>query len=60
MLDTIREAPVGQAIRWLSGSKLLRYPEEEDGFTLPKLVEVRYLSIESSPLTVTGSRNANP
>ena len=38
MLDTIREAPLGQAIRWLSGSKWMRYPEEEDDFDFPKLV----------------------
>ncbi|KAJ9652827.1 hypothetical protein H2198_007957 [Neophaeococcomyces mojaviensis] len=38
MLDTIREAPLGQIIRWMSGSRLLRYPEEEEGFEPPKIV----------------------
>ncbi|KAJ6783443.1 hypothetical protein PWT90_01690 [Aphanocladium album] len=35
MLDLIREAPLGQAIRLLSGNKLLQYPEERPGFQLP-------------------------
>ena len=35
MFDLIREAPVGQAIRYLTRNKYLRYPEEEPGFDIP-------------------------
>ncbi|GFP52264.1 transporter mfs1 [Trichoderma asperellum] len=35
MYDLIRDAPLGQAIRFLSGKGLLKYPEEEAGFELP-------------------------
>ena len=35
MSDTIREAPFGQALRWMSSNRLFRYPEERDGFELP-------------------------
>lgn len=31
----IRDAPIGQLIRLASGSRFLRYPEEEPGFQLP-------------------------
>ena len=36
MADVIREAPLGQVIRWLTGNKYLKYPEEEADFQLPK------------------------
>ena len=35
MLDLIREAPLGQVIRYLSGNRLFQYPEEKSGFELP-------------------------
>jgi MFS transporter, DHA1 family, multidrug resistance protein len=35
MLDLIREAPLGQAIRLVSGNRLLQYPEEKPGYELP-------------------------
>jgi DHA1 family multidrug resistance protein-like MFS transporter len=35
MKDLIREAPIGQAIRFLSRNKLLQYPEERANFALP-------------------------
>ncbi|KAJ2983156.1 hypothetical protein NQ176_g896 [Zarea fungicola] len=41
MLDLIRDAPLGQAIRFLSRNKLLRYPEEEEGFKLPVEYELK-------------------
>ena len=31
----LRDAPIGQIIRLLTGSRYLRYPEEEPGFQLP-------------------------
>ncbi|KAF7506481.1 hypothetical protein GJ744_011731 [Endocarpon pusillum] len=36
MADVIREAPLGQLIRWLTGNKYLKYPEEEAAFQCPK------------------------
>jgi DHA1 family multidrug resistance protein-like MFS transporter len=36
MSDLFRDAPVGQVIRWVTGNKYLRYPEEEPGFQCPQ------------------------
>src|ERR1700712_1856917 len=35
MTDLIREAPLGQSLRWLSGNKLFQYPEERADFVVP-------------------------
>ena len=35
MADLLREAPLGQIIRWVTRNKLLPYPEELPGFELP-------------------------
>jgi MFS transporter, DHA1 family, multidrug resistance protein len=35
MADLLREAPLGQLIRWTSGNRFLKYPEELSGFKLP-------------------------
>lgn len=35
MTDLLREAPLGQLIRWASGNRLLKYPEELSSFELP-------------------------
>ncbi|KAJ4346788.1 uncharacterized protein N0V89_010720 [Didymosphaeria variabile] len=35
MLDIIREAPLGQVIRFLSGNRLFQYPEDKPDFELP-------------------------
>lgn len=35
MTDIIREAPLGQLIRWVTGNKYLKYPEEEADFQCP-------------------------
>lgn len=36
MSDLIREAPIGQLLRFITKNKILRYPEELDGFQLPE------------------------
>lgn len=36
MYDLIRDAPVGQALRFLTGNRVLKYPEEEAGYKLPQ------------------------
>jgi DHA1 family multidrug resistance protein-like MFS transporter len=35
MADLIREAPLGQTIRWLTKNRLFQYPEERADFELP-------------------------
>jgi DHA1 family multidrug resistance protein-like MFS transporter len=35
MAEIIRDAPLGQIIRWATGNRLLKYPEEMEGFELP-------------------------
>lgn len=35
MADIIRDAPIGQIIRWLTKNKYFQYPEEKPGFKLP-------------------------
>ena len=35
-MDTIREAPIGQVIRYITKNKFLKYPEEVPGFELPE------------------------
>ncbi|QIW99372.1 hypothetical protein AMS68_004890 [Peltaster fructicola] len=34
-MSLIRDAPVGQLIRWITKNRVLRYPEEMPGFVLP-------------------------
>ncbi|KAF5014333.1 hypothetical protein F66182_14716, partial [Fusarium sp. NRRL 66182] len=34
-MDTFREAPLGQILRWITNNKLLQYPEEKSDFVLP-------------------------
>ncbi|KUJ17062.1 multidrug transporter [Mollisia scopiformis] len=35
MADILREAPLGQIIRWATNNRVLKYPEEMDDFELP-------------------------
>ncbi|KIW00753.1 uncharacterized protein PV09_07735 [Verruconis gallopava] len=35
MTDLLRDAPIGQIIRWVTGNKVLRYPEEDESWTCP-------------------------
>ena len=35
MSDLIRDAPIGQIIRYITKGRMLQYPEEKSGFTLP-------------------------
>ena len=34
-MDLVREAPVGQLIRYLTGNRVFLYPEEQPGYELP-------------------------
>ncbi|KAK0102843.1 hypothetical protein ONS96_005475 [Cadophora gregata f. sp. sojae] len=35
MAELLREAPLGQIIRWVTKGRYLQYPEEKEGFELP-------------------------
>jgi DHA1 family multidrug resistance protein-like MFS transporter len=36
MSDLIRDAPIGQIIRWVTKGRLLKYPEEVEGWQCPR------------------------
>ncbi|KAL2849283.1 major facilitator superfamily transporter [Aspergillus pseudodeflectus] len=40
MFQLLRDAPAGQLIRWVTGNRVLRYPEEEQDFALPTNYEL--------------------
>jgi DHA1 family multidrug resistance protein-like MFS transporter len=40
MFQLLRDAPAGQLIRWVTGNRVLRYPEEEPDFALPTNYEL--------------------
>lgn len=40
MSDLLRDAPVGQLIRWATKRKILNYPEELPGFDCPNIYKV--------------------
>ncbi|EXJ61877.1 hypothetical protein A1O7_02307 [Cladophialophora yegresii CBS 114405] len=35
-MDIIRDAPAGQFLRWITKNRILLYPEEKEGFVLPR------------------------
>jgi DHA1 family multidrug resistance protein-like MFS transporter len=59
MIDLIREAPVGQAIRFISRNKLLQYPEEKPDFQLPIQYLAKLKHDEKSNSKHNGSERAN-
>lgn len=48
MSDLIRDAPVGQLIRYFTGNRYLQYPEERQGFDLPSCYYDSTLSSEKA------------
>ena len=70
MLDLIRDAPLGQLLRLLSGRRILRYPEECAGFEVPyqyavhlptsKPIEEKSFSgsLSNTGLDLVGSRSS--
>ena len=50
MADIIREAPLGQLIRYFTRNKFLKYPEEEEGFEIPWLSTNVEKSEKTDPL----------
>lgn len=62
MADTIRDAPIGQVIRWVTGNKYFQYPEEMPGFELPLAYSTAMNSNEkpnSSGVSRTSSNKRN-
>ncbi|CZT03793.1 related to FLR1-Putative H+ antiporter regulated by yAP-1 and involved in multidrug resistance [Rhynchosporium agropyri] len=53
MSDLLREAPLGQIIRWVSKGKYLQYPEEKAGFELPATYNALLNASEQTPTTHT-------
>jgi MFS transporter, DHA1 family, multidrug resistance protein len=49
MADIIREAPLGQLLRWITGNRILKYPEELPGFELPATYNALLNSSGKSP-----------
>lgn len=45
-MDTVRESPLGQLLREITGNRILLYPEEKPGFVPSKSAETKY-QIES-------------
>ncbi|KAK8199622.1 major facilitator superfamily domain-containing protein [Phyllosticta capitalensis] len=45
MSDLIRDAPIGQIIRYFSGNRLLQYPEERPDYQLPPSYSSRRVSL---------------
>ena len=58
MSDLIREAPLGQAIRFLTRNRLFQYPEEKLDFELPQTY--RSVLEGKSPLSRSGSQTPTP
>lgn len=48
----LRDTAIGAIIRAASGNKLLKYPEEQDGFTLPAEYQSRFQQPSSSVLSL--------
>lgn len=51
MLDTLRDAPLGQFLRLVTRNRILLYPEEQEGFVLPKLVGILVVSTKLRELS---------
>ncbi|KAI9745816.1 MAG: hypothetical protein M1818_000497 [Claussenomyces sp. TS43310] len=58
MADIIREAPLGQILRWVTGNRVFKYPEEESDFQLP-VAWVASLNGEKSHLDTASSRSTS-
>ena len=64
MADILREAPLGQLIRWVTKNRLLPYPEELPGFELPPTYNAMLNSSGKNPdlarITSKKVRTAEP
>ncbi|KAK6379965.1 uncharacterized protein PV06_00160 [Exophiala oligosperma] len=51
MSALLRDAPVGQVIRWVTGSKYFQYPEEQSTFQVPSSYQKDTKSVRSGSTT---------
>lgn len=58
MSDLIREAPIGQFVRWATGNRVLLYPEEKPGFELPTSY-ITALNSNEKPASLLASRTSS-
>ncbi|KAG8984673.1 hypothetical protein FRB94_004566 [Tulasnella sp. JGI-2019a] len=56
MFDIIRESSFGERINWISGGRLLPYPEQRPDFVIP----ARYLSSSSAQTRANSIDQSNP
>ncbi|KAI9895006.1 MAG: hypothetical protein M1814_000228 [Vezdaea aestivalis] len=49
MSDLIRDAPLGQVVRWASGNRMFQYDEEKSGYALPAEYTKHCQSDSSTP-----------
>lgn len=57
MSDLIREAPIGQLLRFITRNKILKYPEELPGFLLPETYNIVLNTPNSHKLAPSGSES---
>ncbi|KAL8725427.1 MAG: hypothetical protein Q9166_007359 [cf. Caloplaca sp. 2 TL-2023] len=60
MADIIRDAPVGQIIRFMTRNRILKYPEEKPDFKLPESYNTALNSFVTAPLTEKTSSPISP
>lgn len=60
MSDLIREAPVGQIIRFITRNKFLQYPEEKPGFELPEAYRDAIEGKSSAPSVSHSAGSVSP
>ncbi|OCT49902.1 Caffeine resistance protein 5 [Cladophialophora carrionii] len=60
MLDIVRDAPVGQFLRWITKNRILLYPEEKEGFVPPRLDSGAPLEGAAPDLEQSGSESEEP
>ena len=57
MSDLIREAPIGQLLRFITRNKIFKYPEELPGFQLPETYNIVLNTPNSHKLGPSGSES---
>lgn len=58
--DLVRDAPFGQALRFLSGNKLMQYPEELPGFKCPTCYQGSEAPSPSADSTTGADEDGRP
>lgn len=59
MADIIRDAPLGQILRFVTGNRVLLYPEERPDFELPASYTTLLNSSEKTEIRPTTSRKSS-